>query len=331
MKNILLRLYEHQTLDRKEAREVLVNMSEGRYNDCMIASLLSVYLMRSITIEELSGFRDALLEMCVRVDLSDFNPLDIVGTGGDNKNTFNISTLSCLVVAGAGYYIAKHGNYGATSVSGASNVLEQYGVKFNNQEGLLKKSLEKSHFCFMHAPLFSPAMKAVAPVRKALGVRTFFNLLGPLINPSLPKYQVLGVYNLKMARLYNYMYQNLKDIHYSIVYSLDGYDEISLTSGFKWISNREEVLMKPEDLGFPMHFQKDLEAGKTPAEAAVIFDQVLHRTATAAQMNTVVANSAVAINTLCPDKSLSDCLGEAHDALYGGKALQSFKTYLDLN
>lgn len=329
MKNTLLRLYEHQYLSRAEARDILVNMSEGRYNECMMASMLSVYLMRSITIDELAGFRDALLDMCLRVDLSDFDPVDIVGTGGDNKNTFNISTLSCFVLAGAGYHVAKHGNYGASSVSGASNVLEHYGVKFTNNVDQIRRSLEKSGFCFMHAPLFSPAMKAIAPVRKALGVRTFFNLLGPLINPSFPKHQVLGVYNLKMARLYQYMYQNQKDVTYSIVFSLDGYDEISLTSDFKWISNHQEELLSPAMLGFPKHQQSDLSAGNTPAEAAAIFDRVLRGTATEAQMNTVVANSAVSIKTVCPNKSLEDCLAEAHDSLYGGKALKAFKKFVE--
>ena len=329
MKNVLLRLYDHQVLGRDEARNVLMNISEGKYNECMIASFLSVYLMRSITLDELSGFRDALLEMCLRVDLSEFRPIDIVGTGGDNKNTFNISTLSGLVVAGAGYPVAKHGNYGATSISGASNVLEQFGVKFTSDASSLKRSLEKSGFCFLHAPLFSPAMKAVAPIRKSLGVRTFFNVLGPLVNPCFPEYQLLGVYNLKMARLYHYMYQHLKDIHFSVVFSLDGYDEISLTGGFKWISEQGEVLMHPEDLGFQLSKPEDLEAGQSLAEAAAIFDRVLHGTGTPAQMNAVMANAAVAIRTLCPSKSLEECLEEARGSLLGGKSLLVFKRYLD--
>lgn len=328
MKNILLRLYEHQYLNREEAREILINMAGGRYNECMIASLLSVYLMRSITIEELSGFRDALLEMCLRVDLSDFDPMDIVGTGGDNKNTFNISTLSGLVVAGAGYPVAKHGNYGASSVSGASNVLEQFGVKFTNDASQLRRCIEKSNFCFMHAPLFNPAMKAVAPVRKALGVRTFFNLLGPLVNPAFPKNQLLGVFNLKMARLYNYMYQDQKEVNYSIVFSLDGYDEISLTSPFKWISKNQEELFSPEMLGFPTYAQSELSAGDTIQAAASIFGHVLHGTATQTQMDTVVANSAIAIKTIHQEKSLEECLSEAHESLYGGKALDAFTKYV---
>jgi len=330
MKNVLLRLYEHQYLSRTEAREILVNMGEGRYIECMMASMLSVYLMRSITIDELSGFRDALLEMCHRVDLSDFDPVDIVGTGGDNKNTFNISTLSCLVLAGAGYPVAKHGNYGASSVSGASTVLEYYGAKFTNDADKLRRCLEQTRFCFMHAPLFNPAMKAIAPVRKALGVRTFFNLLGPLVNPCFPKHQVLGVYNLKMARLYNYMYQAQPDVHYSIVFSLDGYDEISLTAPFKWISNNREELIRPEDLGFVTHGQQELSAGDTPEVAARIFDQVLRGTATRAQMDTVIANAAVSIKTVCQEKSMETCLEEARNSLMGGHALKTFQRFLEL-
>ena len=249
MKEILYKLFEHQYLGRKEAREILQGITQGKYNDAQIASLITVFLMRSISVEELIGFREALLEMRIPVDLNEFGPIDIVGTGGDGKNTFNVSTCACFVVAGAGYPVVKHGNYGATSVSGASNVMEQHGVKFTADNDSLRRSLERCNIAYLHAPLFNRALKAVAPIRKALGVRTFFNMLGPLVNPVMPTYQLLGVYNLPLLRLYNYTYQE-SGTQFAVVHSLDGYDEISLTSDFKVAMPDSEKLYSPEELGF---------------------------------------------------------------------------------
>lgn len=330
MKEILYRLFEHQYLGRDEARRILQNMAEGKYNDSQIASLITVFLMRSISVEELTGFREALLEMRVPVDLSEYKPIDIVGTGGDGKNTFNISTTSCFVVAGAGYHVVKHGNYGATSVSGASNVMEQHGVKFTNSLDRLKRSMDTCNLAYLHAPLFNPALKAVAPVRKSLGVRSFFNMLGPLVNPVMPAYQLLGVYNLPLLRLYSYTYQ-ASGTRFAIVHSLDGYDEISLTSDFKVSMPDKEKLYTPEMLGFSRVTEKELDGGETVAEAARIFDNVLNNRATDAQKNCVIANSAFAIQVICPDKKIGECLEEARLSLESGKALETFRKFLELN
>lgn len=239
MKDILYKLFDYQYLARDEAKQVLVDIVKGDLPDTQIASLITSFLMRSISVDEILGFRDALLEMRVAVDLADYSPLDIVGTGGDGKNTFNISTASCFVVAGAGYNVTKHGNYGATSISGASNVIEQQGVKFTTDNAIFRRSLDECHIAYLHAPLFSPALKAVAPVRKSLGVRNFFNVLGPLVNPVQPEYQMLGVYNLAMSRLYSYIYQE-ENKRFCIVHSMDGFDEVSLTGQFKVVSNNGE-------------------------------------------------------------------------------------------
>ena len=260
MKQILYKLFEHQYLGRDEARTILQNIAQGKYNDVQVASLITVFLMRNISVEELCGFRDALLEMRVPVDLSEFAPIDIVGTGGDGKNTFNISTASCFTVAGAGFPVVKHGNYGATSVSGASNVMEQHGVKFTCDADRLRRSMEQCNIAYLHAPLFNPALKAVAPVRKGLAVRTFFNMLGPLVNPVLPAYQLLGVYNLPLLRLYTYTYQESKT-KFAVVHSLDGYDEISLTSEFKVATCGNEKIYTPESLGFSRYKEADLDGG----------------------------------------------------------------------
>ena len=329
MKQILNRLFDHQALTRGEAAEVMTNIAAGKYNDSQIAAFISVYLMRSIELEEVIGFRNALLDLAIPMDLSEFDALDIVGTGGDGKNTFNISTCSCFAVAGAGYKVAKHGNYGATSVSGSSNVLEYYGAKFTTNIDVIKRSLENSGFAYLHAPLCNPAMKNVAPVRKNLGVRTFFNVLGPLISPVRPQYQCLGVFSLKMMRLYNYIYQNL-GCQYSIVHSLDGYDEISLTDTCKVMSNGGESIYTPEQLGFNTLTQEDLWGGNTVDEAAQIFMNVLENRATVAQRDAVIINSAFAIQTRSSYKPLEQCKAEAAESLLGGHAKNAFVKFVEI-
>ena len=331
MKQILNRLFEHQYLNRCEAKEILTTMSAGGYNESEIAAFISVFLMRSISVDEFLGFADALLDLRANVDaLAAYNPVDIVGTGGDNKNTFNISTLACFVTAGAGYKVAKHGNYGATSVSGASNVMEQHGVKFTQDVNKLEESLEKTNIAYMHAPLFNNALKIVAPVRKALGVRTFFNMLGPVVNPIKPKRTVLGVFNLKMARLYSYMYQQT-DVDYSIVHGLDGYDEISLTGDFKIINKHEEKIYSPEQIGLERCTEAELDGGTTPQEAAKIFDNIINNTATKAQKNAVIANAATGIQTINSDKTIEDCIAEARESLESGRTKETFLKFLALN
>ncbi|MDR1762135.1 MAG: anthranilate phosphoribosyltransferase [Bacteroidales bacterium] len=329
MKHILTKMFDYQSLNRTEAAEVLTSIANGTYNTEQIASFITVYLMRPITMEELLGFREALLEMALPVDLSEFNPIDIVGTGGDGKNTFNISTLSCFVLAGAGFKVAKHGNYGATSVSGASNVLEYFGAKFTTNLDIIKKSLDKSGFTYLHAPLFNPAMKNVASVRKNIGVRTFFNVLGPLISPVKPKYQCLGVYNLKMLRLYTLINQKI-GTQYTLVHSLDGYDEISLTETTKIVNNRGEYLATPQQLGFSKIEQSELFGGETIADAAQIFMNILENKATNAQRNAVLINSGLAIQTYDFDKPLAKCVAEADESLKSGKAKKAFEKFFEI-
>ncbi|MDR0547003.1 MAG: anthranilate phosphoribosyltransferase [Dysgonamonadaceae bacterium] len=331
MKQTLNKLFEHQYLTREEAREIMTNMAAGKYNESQMAAFMTVYLMRSVSVQEILGFREALLEMRVKVDeLSDYNPIDIVGTGGDGKNTFNISTAACVVVAGAGYKVVKHGNYGATSVSGASNVMEEHGVKFSTDVNQHKHSLDAANFAYLHAPFFSPALKIVAPIRKALGVRTFFNILGPIVNPLIPKRQVLGVYDLKMARLYNYIYQ-ATDNDFTIVHNLDGYDEISLTDTFKIVNKFGEKIYTPETLGFTRIHPAELYGGDTPQKVASIFDDVLNNSATEAQKNVVLINAATAIQTIEPQLDLPDCVAIARESLESGKAKQSFEKFLAIN
>ena len=330
MKQILYKLFEHQYLGREEAREILQNIALGKYNDVQVASLITVFLMRNISVEELCGFRDALQEMRTPVDLNEYEPIDIVGTGGDGKNTFNISTSACFTVAGAGYPVVKHGNYGATSVSGASNVMEQHGVKFTTNGDVLRRSMDECKIAYLHAPLFSPAMKAVAPVRKALAVRTFFNMLGPLVNPALPTYQLLGVYSLPLLRLYSYTYQESQS-RFAVVHSLDGYDEISLTDEFKVATNGNEKIYNPEDLGFKRYAEKELDGGNTPEDAARIFDNVMNNKATEAQKNVVIANAAFAIQVIEPRKSLEECIAIAGESLESGKARNVLKKFLGIN
>ncbi len=331
MKQVLYRLFNHQYLSKDEAKEIMINMAAGKYNESQVAAFISVYMMRSISIEEILGFREALLDMRVNIDaLRQYNPIDIVGTGGDNKNTFNVSTAACFVVAGAGYKVAKHGNYGATSISGASNVMEQQGVKFSQDIDLLERSLEQTNMAYLHAPLFNLALKTVAPVRKALGVRTFFNMLGPIVNPLIPKRQLLGVYDLKMARLYHYIYQQ-DDCDFAVVHSLDGFDEISLTSNFKVINRLSETIYTPEQLGFRRNKESELSGGETIQDASKIFLEVLDNRGTPAQTHCVIANAAFAIQTIAPELSIEDCIAKSKESIESGSAGKVLKKFVEIN
>ena len=324
MKEILNRLINHEQLSKEEAKEVLVNISNGVYNDSQIAAFITVYMMRSISLEELEGFRDALLELCIRVPLEEYNTIDLCGTGGDGKNTFNISTLSSFVTAGADILVTKHGNYGVSSISGSSNVLEALGIKFTNDTDFLKRSLEEAGICVLHAPLFHPAMKNVGPIRRELGVKTFFNMLGPMVNPAFPKNQLVGVFNLELARLYGYLYQK-GEKNFSVLHALDGYDEVSLTGAAKMITKEQERLLTPEDFGYDPVKEEAIFGGDTVEEAAKIFMNILKGKGSEAQKNVVTANAGLAIMTVrgC---SLKEGVQQAMQSLETGSALKRFQT-----
>ncbi len=324
MKDILRHLFEYKSFSRSEAYEILTNIATGKYESHQIAAFMTTYGMRSIRVEELGGFRDAMYDLCLKMDFDGYDLIDMCGTGGDGKNTFNISSLASLVVAGAGYHVAKHGNIGVSSGCGSSNVMEALGYKFTNDKDILQKQLEQAHICFLHAPLFHPAMKTVAPIRRALGVKTFFNMLGPLTNPANPKFQSVGVFSLELARLYGYLYQN-SDKQYSIIHALDGYDEISLTGDFKLISNTGESYYSVDELGFDRVRAEDLAGGDTIEDAAAIFRTIIEGKGTNVQNNVVLTNAAFAIKTFHPEKSFGDCYYEAESSLLGLKALESLK------
>jgi len=329
MKEILNRLINQETISKTEAKKVLVNISKGVYNTSQIASFLTVYMMRSISVEELDGFREALLELCLPIDLSDYNTIDLCGTGGDGKDTFNISTLASFVTAGAGVKVAKHGNYGVSSTCGSSNVLEYLGVKFSNREEILQRSIDKAGICILHAPLFHPAMKNVAPIRRELGVKTFFNMLGPMVNPSFPNNQMVGVFNLELARMYGYLYQTT-DKNYAILHDLAGYDEISLTDRTKMITNAEDKIFSAVDLGLKSIEQKDIYGGKTIGESADIFKMVLGGKGTEAQNNVVCANAGMAI-AVANNIDHQTGFELAKESLESKKALQAFITMLEIS
>ncbi len=328
MKHILDELFEHKSLSYERAKEVLTNIGQGQYNHSQIAAFLTVFLMRSITIDELAGFRDALLDLCIKVDLSDFETIDLCGTGGDGKDTFNISTLTSFVVAGAGYKVSKHGNYGVSSGVGSSNMLEYLGYQFTNDSDKIRKSIDKAGICFLHAPLFHPAMKNVGPVRRELKVKTFFNILGPMVNPSFPKNQMVGVYNLEVARLYAYLYQK-SDKNFAIIHALDGYDEVSLTGDFKRITAQSDEILSPGYFGFEKIKPEEIASGGNVEQAAKIFLNILQNKGTKAQTNTVLANAALAIQIM-NGKSMEESLAAAKESLESGKAHQALKTLLSI-
>lgn len=328
MKDILNQLIEYKSLDKGTAKEILTNLAQGKYNQSQVAAFLTVYLMRSITVEELEGFRDAMLDLCVPVEIPEYDAIDLCGTGGDGKNTFNISTLSSFIVAAAGQNVAKHGNNGVSSVSGSSNLMAHFGYEFTNDIDQIKKSLDACGLCFLHAPLFHPAMKNVAPIRRELGVKTFFNMLGPMVNPSFPKKQLVGVFSLELARLYGYLYQKT-DRHFVILHALDGYDEISLTGSFKKITNGKEEIVSPSDLGMNQISQESIFGGDSVEESAKIFETILKGEGTKEQNSVVIANAAMAIE--CgKGVSTDDALGMAEEALMSGKALKTFKKILEI-
>src|ERR1700761_5480673 len=327
MKAILNHLFEHKTFTHSESKQILTDLAMGKYNNSQMAAFMTAYCMRSITVNELEGFRDAMLELCLNVDLETSNLIDLCGTGGDGKDTFNISTLASFVVAGAGYKVAKHGNYGVSSGCGSSNVMEFLGYQFTSDTDKLKSSINDSNICFLHAPLFHPAMKTVAPIRRELGVKTFFNMLGPLVNPAKPKNQLVGVFNLELARVYAYLYQK-SATKYTIVNDLEGYDEVSLTCDFKTFSADGEKINSIEALGFDKLNPNEILGGHDVPESAAIFTKVLNGEGTSAQHNVVLCNAALAIKTIGPEKSFADCFYEADEALMSKKALHSFKTLI---
>lgn len=329
MKTILNRLINHEILTKDEAKNVLVNISTSQYNPSQIAAFLTVYMMRSITIEELSGFREALLELCIPVDFSQYNTIDLCGTGGDGKNTFNISTLASFVTAGAGIKVAKHGNYGVSSISGSSNVIENLGIKLSADTDFIQKSMDKANIAILHAPLFHPAMKNVGEIRKQLGVKTFFNMLGPMVNPSFPKNQLVGVFSLELARMYSYLYQKT-DTNFCILHGLDGFDEISLTDETKIISKTNESILKPSDFNLQKQDLHQIKGGETVEESAEIFYRIISGKGTNEQNNVVCANAGMAIATV-ENSSILEGFEKAKESLLGKKALEKLKIVQDLS
>ena len=329
MKDILNNLYQHKRLSRAEAKAILIDIAAEKYNDVHLSSFMTVFMMRPITVDELSGFRDALKELAIKVDFSDYNTIDIVGTGGDGKDTFNISTLASFVTAGAGVKVTKHGNYGVSSKCGSSNVMEFLGIKFSNEADFLEKSIDEAGICVLHAPLFHPAMKNVAPIRKELGVKTFFNMLGPMVNPAFPKNQMVGVFNLELARMYGYLYQNT-DKNFTVLHALDGYDEISLTGNTKTISNTSEGMIKPSDFGLKAIQQSEIVGGDSIEESAQIFLNVLQGKGTDAQNNVVCANAGVAIATV-QNIGVKEGFDKAKESLLSGNGLKALKKLQELS
>ena len=331
MKDILGKVLNQERLTREETREILIGITREAYPQEQVTALLTAIQMRGVTVDELLGFRDGILETGVPAQLDCPRYIDVVGTGGDRKNTFNISTTSCFVIAGAGYKVAKHGNYAATSVSGASNVIAQHGVSFTSNMDTLNRSINEAGIVYLHAQLFAKAMKFVAPIRRALQFPTVFNLLGPLVNPAHPKAQLLGVANLDQMRLYAQVYQRL-GIDYGIINSIDGYDEISLTGDFKVATNQYERIFRPADLGMQPARPEELQAGATEAEAAAIFDSVLNNTCLPAQKNIVVANAAFGIQVMeHGQKSIDECVAIARESIDSGAALRTFNKFVEIN
>ena len=329
MREIIKRLLNHETLSIQESRNILVDISNGKFNIEQVVSFLTIFMYRNITSEEIIGFRDALIELSVKANFNDYSTIDLCGTGGDNKNTFNISTLASFVTAGAGIHVTKHGNYSVSSICGSSNVLEYLGIKFSNHNEFLKKCLDQAKICILHAPLFHPAMKNVAPVRRNLGFKTFFNILGPLVNPCQPKNQMTGVYSLNLARLYAHIFRNT-DKRFTVIYSLDGYDEVSLTDDFKLIDNENEMILNSSFFGYQKLNPSQIIGGSNIENSAKIFMDILNNNSTTAQKNVIISNSALAIKTIS-SLTIDECLTIARESIESKKALESFNKLLTIS
>ncbi len=330
MKEILQHLFSYKSFTQSESEAILTDLAMGKYNSSQMAAFLSAYAMRGITVPELKGFRDAMLNLCIPVNLNGYHSIDVCGTGGDGKNTFNISTLTSFILAGAGYKVSKHGNYGISSVSGSSNILEYFGYKFTDNVDHIHESIEKTGICFLHAPLFHPAMKSIAPIRMELGVKTFFNMLGPLVNPSRPKTQMIGVFSLELARLYHHLFQH-SNIKYYILHSLDGYDEISLTHDIRYFNWEGEGILESREFVQKPLLPSQIQGGKTLKESADMFYAILDGKGTEAQNAVVVANAAMAIRCLWPDKTIPEAMEESLRSLVRKKAKHRFSQFLELN
>lgn len=324
MKQLLEKLFQHEKLQRSETHRLMLEIAEGKYNNESLASFLTVFRMRPILPEELMGFRDGLLELAKPIDFGNVKSIDIVGTGGDRKNTFNISTLSAVVVAGAGYKVTKHGSYSVSSACGSSNVLEYLGYQFTNDNDVLSRQLDEANLCFLHAPVFHPAMKAVVPVRRAMAVKTFFNILGPLVNPVQPEYNFFGVYDNSIGRLYQYVMQETGR-KFNIIYAMDGYDEISLTGKFKIFSERGEAVLEPNQIGLLQTQPEDLFGGNTVPEAAKIFMNILEGSGSQSQNEVIYANAGLAIKLMNEKISTVDAIAQAKESLKSGQALKTLK------
>ena len=324
MKEILTYLFENNILTKQEAKDTLLQVGRGKYSDPEIASFLTVYMMRPLHADELSGFREALLDLCIPVNLADYSTIDVCGTGGDEKNTFNISTISAFILAGADIKVAKHGNYGVSSACGSSNILEYLGYKFSNDNDKIRKEIEDANISYLHAPLFHPSMKYVGPVRKSLKLKTFFNLLGPMVNPAKPQNQIVGVFNEEVMELYHGVYLK-SGTNYYILYSLDGYDEISLTGNFRALSGTEDKIFTPENIGLPRIMPEELFGGNTVEEAAKIFIDILEGNGTEAQNSVVIANSGFAVKCVNPKEPVEACIETAKESLESKKALNAMK------
>ncbi len=330
MKTLLQDVIEGRTLGRNEMRDLMISITHEQFSDIHLAAFFTAIRLRGETVDEILGLRDGLLITGTPIDLSDFDPIDLVGTGGDGKNTFNISTCACFVVAGAGFKVAKHGNFAATSVSGASHVIQAHGVAFTADPGRLRRSIEESGIAYLHAPLFAHGMKFVAPMRRALQVPTAFNLLGPLVNPAQPRRQLLGTATLSQLRLYHNIFERLS-MDFGIVSSTDGYDEISLTADFKFVTHRDERVLRPSDLGMERIEPDALYGGRTVEEARTLFDSVLDGTSTPERRAVVLANAAAALSVCLPDATLDECLARAVESLDSGRALQSLRRFIEVN
>lgn len=324
MSSLVEDILEGRRLSVEEGRSLMEEMLHDQFPLPRVAALVTCIRVRGVTVDLLDGFSQALLDAATPVDLRTDNLVDVCGTGGDGKDSFNISTTVAFILAGAGYKVAKHGNVAVSSSCGSSNVLEALGVPLTADTSRLQRSLEQSGVCFLHAPLFHPALRRFGPMRKELGFKTVFNALGPLVNPVRPSYQFAGVYNLELQRLYSTLLQR-RGGRFAVVHSLDGYDEVSLTGVARVTTRQGTYELRPRDLGVSTLSPESIRGPGDAVAGAALITAILEGRGSSAHEDVTCANAAVAIHSFEGGGELSYCMERARESLRSGRALQALR------
>jgi len=323
--NFLKKILRQEQLNINESEAFIHAIANDEFSEVELGGILTAIQMRGLTLDEFKGFRNALESYADRVSLYTNEAIDVCGTGGDGKDTFNISTTTAFILSAMGYKVIKHGNYGVSSICGSSNVLEYLGFNFTKDEQVLNQQLEKQNICFIHAPLFHPVLKKVAPVRKQLGVGTFFNAMGPLLNPIQPKFQLTGTYSLELAKIYQVLLRDKRQ-SFKVVYALDRYDELTLTADARVLGNNSDEILNANSFGVEVTSPENLKGGSIE-QSANMLRSILGGHASEELINVVASNTALGMSCFHPEKQYKILFEEAKAFISSGQAIKFHKQF----